>query len=114
MYNKKARDDPKCPSEFKFDPLQISKEEGSEPKTDDKILCSRLVLEIAHLLFCRQWKLICHSSLPYQKRFVFQAPVLVPSIADFTQGLLELLWTVYSEGKLQSCIKFKKNQNSFI
>ena len=74
MYNKKARDDPKCPSEFKFDPLQISKEEGSEPKTDDKILCSRLVLEIAHLLFCRQWKLICHSSLPYQKRFVFQAP----------------------------------------
>jgi len=67
MYNKKARDDPKCPSEFKFDPLQISKEEGSEPKTDNKILCSRLVLEIAHLLFCRQWKLICHSSLPYQK-----------------------------------------------
>ena len=88
MYNKKARDDPKCPSEFKFDPLQISKEEGSEPKTDDKILCSRLVLEIAHLLFCRQWKLICHSSLPYQKRFVFQAPVLG--------------------------IKFKKIQNPFI
>ena len=29
------------------------------------------------------------------------------------QGLLELLWTVYSEGKLQSCLKSRKSQNPF-
>lgn len=62
MYNKRARDDPKCPSEFKFEALAHK----SEVKT--KVLGSRLVLEIAHLLFCRQWKLVCHSSLPSQKR----------------------------------------------
>ena len=28
------------------------------------------------------------------------------------QGLLKLLWTVYSEGKLQSCLKLR-NQNPF-
>ena len=64
MYNKKARDDPKCPSEFKFETL-ASKDAQS---VADKILCSRLILEIAHLLFCRQWKMICHSPLPYQSK----------------------------------------------
>ena len=64
MYNKNARDDPKCPSEFKFETLASE----NVQKLADKITCSKLVLEIAHLLFCRQWKLICHSPLPYQKR----------------------------------------------
>ena len=29
------------------------------------------------------------------------------------QGLLELLWTVYSEEKLQSCLKLRNFQNPF-
>ena len=29
------------------------------------------------------------------------------------QGLLKLLWTVYSEGKLQSCLKLRNFQNPF-
>ena len=29
------------------------------------------------------------------------------------QGLLKLLWTVYSEGKLQSCLKLRNFQNTF-
>jgi hypothetical protein len=29
----------------------------------------------------------------------------------FGQGLLESLWTVYSKGKLQSCLKFRNFQN---
>jgi len=65
MFNKSARDDPKCPSEFAFPTLRAS-EENVEQKVRDKVQCSRLILEIAHLLFCRQWKLICHSSLPLQ------------------------------------------------
>jgi hypothetical protein len=60
MFNKtKARDDPNCPSEFNFETLA-----KSDPKVPDKVLCSRLILEIAHLLFCRQWKMVSHSSLP--------------------------------------------------
>ncbi len=58
MYNRKARDDPKCPSEFTFEPLKDDSESTS------KVLASKLALEIAHLLFCRQWKLVCNSSLP--------------------------------------------------
>ena len=33
--------------------------------------------------------------------------------ASPNQGLLELLWTVYSEGKLQSCLKLRNFQNPF-
>ena len=29
------------------------------------------------------------------------------------QGLLELLWTVYSQGKLQSCLTLRNFQNPF-
>ena len=29
------------------------------------------------------------------------------------QGLLKLLWTVYSEGNLQSCLKLRNFQNPF-
>ena len=29
------------------------------------------------------------------------------------QGLLKLLWTVYSKGKLQSCLKLRNFQNPF-
>ena len=29
------------------------------------------------------------------------------------QGLLKWLWTVYSEGKLQSCLKLRNFQNPF-
>ena len=32
---------------------------------------------------------------------------------DNIQGLLKLLWTVYSEGKLQSCLKLRNFQNPF-
>ena len=35
------------------------------------------------------------------------------AILILNQGLLELLWTVYSEGKLQSCLKLRNFQNSF-
>ena len=63
MYNRQARDDPKCPSEFSIQSLVSQKE---DQKVAHKVLNSRLVLEVAHLLFCRQWKLICHSTLPYK------------------------------------------------
>ena len=33
--------------------------------------------------------------------------------SDLLQGLLKLLWTVYSEGKLQSCLKLRNCQNPF-
>ena len=33
--------------------------------------------------------------------------------ARLNQGLLKLLWTVYSEGKLQSCLKLRNFQNPF-
>ena len=59
MFNRRARDDPKCPSEFSFESLALK-----EPKVAQKVLNSKLVLEIAHLLFCRQWKLIAYSPLP--------------------------------------------------
>ena len=29
------------------------------------------------------------------------------------QGLLDLLWTVYSEGRLQSCLKLRNFQTPF-
>ena len=35
------------------------------------------------------------------------------AILILNQGLLELLWTVYSEGKLQSCLKLRNFQNLF-
>ena len=63
MYNRKARDDPKCPSEFAI-PSLITK---ADQKVSEKVLNSKLMLEVAHLLFCRQWKLICHSTLPYKQ-----------------------------------------------
>ena len=63
MYNRQARDDPKCPSEFSIQSLVSHKE---DQRVAHKVLNSRLVLEVAHLLFCRQWKLICHSTLPYK------------------------------------------------
>ena len=62
MYNRNARDDPKCPSEFAI-PSLFTK---ADQKVSEKVLNSKLMLEMAHLLFCRQWKLICHSSLPYK------------------------------------------------
>ena len=31
----------------------------------------------------------------------------------FRQGLLKLLWRVYSEGKLKSCLKLRNFQNPF-
>ena len=34
-------------------------------------------------------------------------------IVRLNQGLLKLLWTVYSEGKLQSCLKLRNFQNPF-
>ena len=30
-----------------------------------------------------------------------------------SQGLVELLWMVYSEGKLQSCLELRNFQNPF-
>jgi hypothetical protein len=31
---------------------------------DDRIVCSNILLEIIHLLFCRQWKIITATRLP--------------------------------------------------
>ena len=59
MYNKRARDDPQCPHRFNFEILAKSGQ-----NTRDKAANSRLVLEIAHLLFCRQWKLVAKATLP--------------------------------------------------
>ena len=37
----------------------------------------------------------------------------IRGLYSFDQGLLKLLWTVYSEGKLQSCLKLRNFQNPF-
>ena len=42
-----------------------------------------------------------------------KARVSGPSFHAPLQGLLELLWTVFSEGKLQSCLKLRNFQNPF-
>ena len=34
-------------------------------------------------------------------------------ICESIQGLLELLWTVYSEEELQSCLKLRNFENHF-
>ena len=34
-------------------------------------------------------------------------------VVQSIQGLLKLLWMVYSEGKLQSCLKLRNFQNPF-
>ena len=34
-------------------------------------------------------------------------------VSAFSQGLLELLWTVYSEGRLQSFLRLRNFQNPF-
>ena len=39
--------------------------------------------------------------------------VQVSVLYIINQGLLELLWMVYSEGKLQSCLKLRNFQNPF-
>ena len=43
------------------------------------------------------------------------SPLIQPSYdtPDLVQALLELLWMVYSEGKLQSCLKLRNFQNPF-
>ena len=38
---------------------------------------------------------------------------MLSRVNDVRQGLLKLLWTVYSEGKLQSCLKLRNFQNPF-
>ena len=43
----------------------------------------------------------------------FPRPQPSSDTPELVQGLLELLWMVYSEGKLQSCIKLRNFQTPF-
>ena len=60
---KDVRDDPNCPNVFQVKELKKSMNE-EDSKTETKLLSSNLILEVIHLLFCRQWKLIAFSKLP--------------------------------------------------
>ena len=44
---------------------------------------------------------------------IWSIPTILLYSCLISQGLLELLWTVYSEGKLQSCLKLRNFQNPF-
>jgi len=62
---KDVRDDPKCPNLFQIKELKsMTDEKDSALQTETKLLSSNLILEIVHLLFCRQWKFVAFSHLP--------------------------------------------------
>ena len=62
---KDVRDDPKCPNVFHVKELRsMLDEDAISSKIDAKLLSSNLILEVVHLLFCRQWKFIAFSNLP--------------------------------------------------
>ena len=52
-------------------------------------------------------------SLSYKYFLSISDPIVLFAPQGVEQGLLELLWTVYSEGKLQSCLKLRNFQNPF-
>ena len=66
---KNVRDDPNCPNIFHIKELKTSLNDDGEnaSDTETKLLSSNLILEIVHLLFCRQWKFITYSNLPTSK-----------------------------------------------
>ena len=49
----------------------------------------------------------------WQKDKGWELQYFAPAAHTFNQGLLKLLWTVYSEEKLQSCLKLRIFQNPF-
>ena len=49
-----TRDDPHCPSQFDLKD-HFKKTQNQNPF---ETWCSRVVLEVVHLLFCRQWKFV--------------------------------------------------------
>ena len=55
-----------------------------------------------------------NSSLQVYNFYRFQQSCWLLVVGRAKQGLLELLWTVYSEGKLQPCLKLRNFQNPFI
>ncbi len=56
-------DDPDCPSSFDL-------HQGYKGGDDGAVLASKLVLELSHLLFCRQWKLVATAPMPSSKHEV--------------------------------------------
>ena len=70
----------------------------------------------------KQWNSnISYQSISWEEEIVqmlFCVAIFLVRISNLCcfiihQGLLELLWTVYSEGKLQSCLKLWNFQNPF-
>ena len=53
-----------------------------------------------------------NSSLQVYNFYRFQQSCWLLVVARAKQGLLELLGTVYSEGKLQSCLKLRNKANA--
>eukprot|EP00095_Tigriopus_kingsejongensis_P006751 maker-scaffold1404_size42976-snap-gene-0.12 protein:Tk06751 transcript:maker-scaffold1404_size42976-snap-gene-0.12-mRNA-1 annotation:"---NA---" len=73
--------------EFILDMNQLNADNG-------KILRSKLLLEILHQLFCRQWKLVCCSRIPFGGDhevlfFVYDARIL-PGLGQDHFSMLEL------------------------
>ena len=68
------------------------------------------------LLAIQYTKTLVLGRLNSQKQSCDDSRVILQSSQDFfvtVQGLLELLWTVESEGKLQSCLKLRNFHNPF-
>ena len=62
---KDVRDNPNCPNLFHVKELKtVSDEKDANSDIENKLLTSNLILEIVHLLFCRQWKYIAFSKIP--------------------------------------------------
>ena len=77
--SKQNKDDPDCPSDFDI------KESGGDCSQ------SRICLEIAHLLFCRQWKLI--ASLPFgddEAVFYCSDGRILPALGQAAFAMLEV------------------------
>lgn len=74
-------------NEFKLDMNQLNAENG-------KILRSKLLLEVLHQLFCRQWKLICSSHVPFggdhEVMFFIQDTRILPGLGQDHFAMLEI------------------------
>ena len=53
------------------------------------------------------------KNIAFLHNFNIKNAIVVRVIPFITQGLLKLLWTVYSQGKLQFCLKLRIFQNPF-
>ncbi len=58
-----SKDDPECPPTVELHKSFASGDEGA-------VLTSKLLLELSHLLFCRQWKLVATAPTPYSRHEV--------------------------------------------